>query len=62
MYSLKENVTQGEFQILWIDGQKNIADAMTKASSTALKPLLELMKTNGIPVENMLALNFCDAS
>jgi len=62
MYSLKENVTQGEFKILWIDGQENIADAMTKASATALKPLLELMKTNRIPVENMLAMNFCDAS
>jgi len=35
---------------------------MTKASATALKPLLELMKTNRIPVENMLAMNFCDAS
>ena len=62
MYSLKENVTQGEFQTLWIGGQENIADAMTKASSSELIPLLELMKTNRFPVENMLAMNFADAS
>lgn len=62
MYSLKENVTQGEFKILWIDDQENVADAMTKASACALKPLLDLMSNNRIPVENMLAMVLADAS
>lgn len=62
MYSLKENVQNGEFQILWVDGQENIADAMTKASSLALKPLSHLMSKNRIPIENMLALVFADAT
>ena len=54
-YSLKENMAQGEIKMLWVDGQQNPADGLTKASSTALKPLLTLMDKGRVPVETMLA-------
>ena len=55
LYSLKENMTQGEIELLWVDGQENPADGLTKASSSALKTLIELMKTGQLPVQTMLA-------
>ena len=55
LYSLKENMAQGEIKLLWVDGQENPEDGLTKASSTALKPLVTLMDKGRIPVETMLA-------
>ena len=55
LYSLKENMNQGEIALLWVDGQENPADGLTKASSTALKSLVSLMKNCAVPVQTMLA-------
>ena len=48
-------MNQGEIALLWVDGQENPADGLTKASSTALKSLVSLMKNCAVPVQTMLA-------
>ena len=55
LYSLKENMSRGEITLLWVDGQENPADGLTKASSTALKSLLSLMRNCVVPVQTMSA-------
>ena len=40
LYSLKENVKRGDITFLWVDGQQNPADGLTKSSPTALRPLI----------------------
>ena len=54
LYSLKENMSRGGITLLWVDGEENPADGLTKASSKALKSLLSLMKNCVVPVQTML--------
>ena len=57
LYSIKENIQRGEIQLLWVDGEENPADGLTKSTKLALAPLIYLMNTGTLPVTNMLAYN-----
>ena len=55
LYAIKQAVALGECGLLWVDGEQNIADAMTKSTPQALKSLTELLRTGRLPVDTMSA-------
>ena len=56
LYSLKENIQNDELILLWIDGEQNVADGLTKCSTKALKALDHLIDHNRIPATHMSAM------